>query len=206
MIKLLCNFPKNSLIPTYQVIAKRPIMTSGSSGTAKSIHVGDKVPTNIKFMTVEKQDDGTCARPVPLPASELFAPNKTVVLISIPGAFTPVCSSAHIPGIIAKAGAIRAAGADTIACMAVNDAFVLGAWMKELGGLGSIKVAADGNGEFSKAIGMDADFSSRGLGVRSKRFAMIIKDGIVKYLGVDGEDLKESNADAVLAHLQSQKK
>jgi glutaredoxin/glutathione-dependent peroxiredoxin len=204
MIKLLSNFPKNSLIPSYPALVKRFIMTGGNS--ARSIHVGDRVPVNVNFMTVEKLDDGTCARPIPLPASDLFAPNKTVVLVSIPGAFTPVCSSKHIPGFITKAREIRAAGADTIACMAVNDAFVLGAWMKELGGLGSIKVAADGNAEFSKAIGMDADFSSRGLGVRSKRFAMIVRNGEVRYLGIDGEDLKESHAEAVLAFLQSQKK
>ena len=203
MIKVFCNLPKNSLIPN---ASKRFVMTSGGSGSAKSIQVGERVPTNIKFMTVEKLDDGTCARPIPLPASDLFASNKTVVLVSIPGAFTPVCSSAHIPGIITKASAIRAAGADVIACTAVNDAFVLGAWMKELGGLGNIKVAADGNADFAKAIGMDADFSTRGLGVRSKRFAMIVKDGVVKYLGVDGEELKESHADAILAYLKSQKK
>jgi peroxiredoxin len=92
---------------------------------------------------------------------------------------------------------------DTIACTAVNDAFVLGAWLKDLGGLESIKVAADGNAEFVKAVGMDADFSSRGLGVRGKRFAMIVTDGVVKYLGVDGEELKDSSADAILKQLSS---
>lgn len=172
-----------------------------SSSSSQAIKVGDKLPTFIKFRTVEKQPDGSCSRPSELPASELFAPNKTVVLVSIPGAFTPVCTSAHIPGFVAKAAAIRSAGADTIACTAVNDAFVLGAWLKELGGLESIKVAADGNGEFVKAIGLDADFSSRGLGVRGKRFAAIIKDGVVRYLGVDGEELKDSSADAILKQL-----
>ena len=205
MIKVLFNLPKNSLISNYPVTAKR-VMTSGSSGSAKAIQVGDRVPTNIKFMTVEKLDDGTCARPIPLPAADIFASNKTVVWVSIPGAFTPVCSSKHVPGFLNKASEIRAAGADIIVCTAVNDAFVLGAWMKELGGLGNIKIAADGNAEFAKSIGMEADFSSRGLGVRSRRYAMIVKDGVVKYLGIDGEELKESNAEAILAYLKSQKK
>ena len=169
--------------------------------SSSAVKVGDQLPTSIKFRTVEKQPDGTCSRPSELPASELFARNKTVVLVSVPGAFTPVCTSQHIPGFVAKASALRSAGADIIACTAVNDAFVLGAWLKELGGLESIKVAADGNAEFVKAIGLDADFSGKGLGVRGKRFAMIVKDGVIKYLGVDGEELKETSADAVLKQL-----
>lgn len=173
---------------------------------SSAIKVGDKLPASITFRTVEKQPDGTCSRPAELPASKLFSSGKTVVLVSIPGAFTPVCTSAHIPGFVEKAGALRTAGADEIVCTAVNDAFVLGAWLKELGGLESIKVAADGNAEFVKAIGMDADFSARGLGVRGKRFAMIVQDGVIKYLGVDGEELKESSADAVLKQLGDIKK
>lgn len=186
---------------SFNKLFRNSLIAIRMSSSTSTIKVGDRLPTSIKFRTVEKQPDGTCSRPAELPASDLFAPNKTVVLVSIPGAFTPVCTSAHIPGFVAKAAAIRSAGADTIACTAVNDAFVLGAWLKELGGLDSIKVAADGNAEFVKAIGMDADFSSRGLGIRGKRFVMIIKDGVVKYLGVDGEELRESSAEAVLKQL-----
>lgn len=170
-----------------------------------TVKVGERLPVeSVTFKTVQAQPDGTCARPTDLPASKIFA-GKTVVVVSLPGAFTPVCTGQHVPGFLAKLPALKAAKCDDLVITAVNDAFVMGAWVKELGGLGKVTIAADWSGDFVKKLGLEADLSARGLGMRGQRFAMIVRDGTIRYLGVDGEELKASSADAVLAQLQSSK-
>jgi peroxiredoxin len=128
---------------------------------------------------------------------------QKVVLFAVPGAFTPTCSEQHLPGFIQHADAIKAKGVDRIICVSVNDAFVMSAWEKAVGVDGKIDVFADGNGEFAKALGLELDASGNGLGIRSKRYAMIIEDGVVKALFVEEvpTQAEASSANAILAVL-----
>jgi len=142
-----------------------------------TIKVGDKIPS---AMLMEKQDGG----PKPVKTDELFA-GKKVVLFALPGAFTPTCSAKHLPGFIQSADAIKAKGADVIACLSVNDAFVMGAWGDQQGAGGKVMMLADGNGEFTKALGLEMDATRFGMGHRSQRFSMIVDDGVVKALNIE---------------------
>lgn len=141
--------------------------------------------------------------PAQLETSELFD-GKTVVLISMPGAFTPTCSMSHLPGYIELADQILAAGVDTIACMAVNDVFVMNAWGKDQGVGDKILMLADGNGDYVTALGLDIDSRAFGMGIRGQRFAMIVDEGKLTHLSVE-EPAKfaVSKADAILAILQA---
>ncbi|MEQ8407440.1 MAG: peroxiredoxin [Gammaproteobacteria bacterium] len=158
-----------------------------------TIQVGDKLPaTTFKFMGKEGPED--------LSSDAIFN-GKKVVLFAVPGAFTPGCSITHLPGFVVKADEIKAKGVDTIACMAVNDAFVMGAW-GEAQNAEEILMLADGNAEFTKLIGLEMDGSGFGMGTRSQRFAIIVEDGVVKYLGIEAPgEIKVSSADAILEQL-----
>ncbi|RIL08121.1 MAG: peroxiredoxin [Proteobacteria bacterium] len=132
---------------------------------------------------------------------QLFA-GKKVVLFSVPGAFTPTCSAKHLPGFVQKADEIRAKGIDAIVCLAVNDAFVMGAWAKDQNVGDRVIMAADGNGAFAKALGLDFDGARFGMGLRSQRFALVADDGVVTHLAVEAPGKFEvSSAEAVLAKL-----
>ena len=159
-----------------------------------TIKVGDKVPAaKIKQMTPEGPKD--------LDTGEFFK-GKTVVLFAVPGAFTPTCSVKHLPGFVEKAGEIKRQGVDTIACLSVNDAFVMNAWGKDQKAEGKVQMLADGNGDFTRAIGLELDGSGYGLGKRSQRYAMVVKDGVVKALNVEKPGAFEvSSADAILKAL-----
>ena len=156
-----------------------------------AIQEGEKIPaatlkaTNMSDLTTD----------------ELFW-GKKVVIFAVPGAFTPTCSNQHLPGFIEQADAIRAKGVDDIICMSVNDAFVMDAWGKDRGVGDKVRMVADGNGEFSKALGLDFDGSGIGFGLRCQRFAAIVDDGVVTKLAVE-EPMKfdVSSADAILAAL-----
>ncbi|EPC02328.1 peroxiredoxin [Litchfieldella anticariensis FP35 = DSM 16096] len=157
-----------------------------------TISVGDRIPdVTIKTNGV----DG----PESISTAELFA-GKRVVLFAVPGAFTPGCSNTHMPGFVIKVDDILAKGVDTIACMAVNDAFVMDAWQKQQNAE-KIKMLADGNAEFAKALGLDMDASGGGMGTRSKRFALIATNGVVEYLGIDTKGVDQSSANTVLEQL-----
>lgn len=157
-----------------------------------TISVGDRIPdVTIKTNGV----DG----PESISTAELFT-GKRVVLFAVPGAFTPGCSNTHMPGFVIKADDILAKGVDTIACMAVNDAFVMDAWQKQQNAE-KIKMLADGNAEFAKALGLDMDASGGGMGTRSKRFALIATNGVVEYLGIDTKGVDQSSANTVLEQL-----
>jgi len=158
-----------------------------------SIQVGDKVPaTTFKIMTAEGPQD--------MSSDELFA-GKKVVFFAVPGAFTPGCSMTHLPGFVVQADAIKAKGADTIACMAVNDAFVMDSWGKAQNAE-EIVMLADGNGEFTRAVGLEMDGTGFGMGMRCRRFGMIVEDGTVTYLGVEAPgEIKVSSAEAMLEQL-----
>ncbi|WP_227369903.1 peroxiredoxin [Halomonas sp. M20] len=157
-----------------------------------TISVGDKIPdVTIKTNGANGPED--------ISTGELFA-GKRVVLFAVPGAFTPGCSNTHMPGFVIKADDILAKGIDTIACMAVNDAFVLDAWQKDQNAQ-QITMLADGNAEFTQALGLELDATGGGMGIRSKRFALIANDGVVEYLGVDSKGVQESSAETVLEKL-----
>lgn len=142
-----------------------------------TIKVGDKVPSAT---LMEKQEGG----PKPIKTDDLFA-GKKVVLFALPGAFTPTCSAKHLPGFIQNSDAIKQKGVDVIACMSVNDAFVMGAWGDSQGAGGKVMMLADGNGEFTKALGLEMDATRFGMGHRSQRFSMVVDNGIVKELNVE---------------------
>jgi peroxiredoxin len=141
------------------------------------INVGDKLP-DAKFTVMGP--DG----PTPKTVAEVFA-GKKVALFAVPGAYTPTCSNKHMPGFVNRVDELKAKGIDAIACTAVNDIFVLTNWAKDTGAAGKIEMLADGSGDFAKAIGLDIDLSGFGLGLRSKRYAMLVDDGVVKVLNVE---------------------
>ena len=122
--------------------------------------------------------------PKPVSSAELFG-GKKVVLFGVPGAFTPTCSKKHLPGYVKEADALKAKGVDLIACMSVNDAFVMDAWGAASGAAGKVLMLADGNGDVTRQIGLESDFSKHGMGQRARRFSMILQDGVVKELNVE---------------------
>ncbi|MEX1032207.1 MAG: peroxiredoxin [Cellvibrionaceae bacterium] len=157
-----------------------------------TIQVGDTIPSaTLKVMGSDGPKDVT--------TDELFKGKKSV-LFAVPGAFTPGCSVTHLPGFVVSADKIKAKGADNIVCLAVNDAFVMDAWGKSQNAEEIIMVA-DGNADFTKTLGLELDLARGGMGMRSKRYAMVIDDGKVTYLGVDDKGVDKSSAESVLAHL-----
>ena len=157
--------------------------------------VGDKVPSaTLRMLGPEG--------PKAITTEELFAPGKTVVAFALPGAFTPTCSAKHVPGFVADADKFKAKGVDTIACISVNDAFVMGAWGKEQKAGDKVKMLADGSAKFTQAMGLSMDLVERGMGVRSQRYAMIVDNGVIKDLFVEKPGAFEvSTAENVLKHL-----
>lgn len=157
------------------------------------INKGDKIP---EVNLVKATESG----PEQVSSSDYFA-GKKVALFSVPGAYTPTCSAKHLPGYVEKAEELKAKGVDEIACTAVNDAFVLGAWNKDAGSE-DVTMLADGNGDFAKAVGLEMDGSGFGLGTRGQRFSMIVNDGVVEELNVEAPgDFKVSAADYMLDQL-----
>jgi len=142
-----------------------------------TIKVGDKMPDG-QFMVMGE------GGPQALSTAELFG-GKKVVLFGLPGAFTPTCSNKHVPGFVQNADALKAKGVDTIACMSVNDAFVMGAWGKDQKAGNKVMMLADGSAEYTGKLGLDLDLSARGLGRRCKRFSLLVDDGVVKSLNIE---------------------
>src|SRR5262245_56752324 len=141
------------------------------------IKVGDRLP-NATFMTM------TADGPKPQTTDDIFK-GKKVVLFAVPGAFTPTCHKNHLPGFLTNADKIKGKGIDTIAVTGLNDVFVMDAWKEKTGAAGKIEFLADGSAAFAKALGLDMDLSERGLGMRSKRYAMVVDDGVVKTLNIE---------------------
>jgi len=159
-----------------------------------AIKVGDKIPS-VKLMQM------TADGPKPIATDDLFK-GKKVVLFALPGAFTPTCSAKHLPGFVEKNAALKAKGVDTVACLSVNDAFVMGAWGKDQKADGKVVMLADGSGDFTKAVGLELDLTDRGMGKRSQRYAMVVDNGVVKTLNVEAPGAFDvSSADAVLKAL-----
>ena len=159
-----------------------------------TIAVGDHLP-QATFMTPTEEG------PAPISSDEIFK-GKTVALFAVPGAFTPTCSAKHLPGFKEHAAELKAKGVDAIACVSVNDVFVMKAWAKDQGIGEEILMLADGNGEFTKALGLEMDGSKFGLGTRSRRYSLVAKDGVVEQLNLEaGGEFKVSSADYLLEHL-----
>ena len=157
-----------------------------------TISVGDRLPD----VTVHVMGESA---PEPRSSAEMFAGRK-VVLFALPGAFTPTCSRNHLPGYVDHAQGFRDKGVDDIVCLSVNDAWVMSAWGKSLGAEGKVSMVADGNGEFTRAVGLNADMSAAGYGERSVRYAMIVDDGVVTHLNVEApREFKISDAATMLS-------
>lgn len=159
-----------------------------------AISVGDTLP-GATFMEM------TAEGPQPRTTADVFG-GKTVALFAVPGAFTPTCSAKHLPGFVEKAGDLSGKGVDEIVCTSVNDVFVMGAWGESAGAGSAVRMLADGNGDFAKAIGLEMDASGFGMGARSQRYSMVVKDGVVVELNVeDGGEFKVSSADYMLGQI-----
>jgi peroxiredoxin len=163
------------------------------------LKVGDKLPAGSLSEFVEVEGNGCSIGPNTFDLEKATA-GKKIALFALPGAYTPTCSAKHVPGYVAKAEALKAAGVDEIWCVSVNDPFVMGAWGRDQHTAGKVRMMADGSADFTKATGLTLDLSTRGMGLRSNRYSMLVVDGVVKTLNVEGPGKFEvSDADTMLA-------
>ena len=150
-----------------------------------TIKVGDRLPAGTLQEFYEVEKDGCAIGPNPVKIEDLTKGRK-VVLFGLPGAFTPTCSAKHVPSYVANYDKLKAKGVDAIACMSVNDAFVMGAWAKDQKSDDKIRMLADGSAEYTKSLGLEFDLTGRGMGLRCQRFSMLVDDGVVKTLNIEG--------------------
>ena len=166
-----------------------------------TIKIGDKLPAGSLAEFIEVESEGCSLGPNTFKVEDLTK-GKTIAIFGLPGAYTPTCSAKHVPGYVQHAAQFKAKGVDEIWCISVNDAFVMGAWGREQKAVGTVRMMADGNADFSKALGLDADFSKFGMGTRSQRYSMLVVDGVVKQLNVEeGGKFEVSNAETLLGQL-----
>ena len=149
------------------------------------IKIGDSLPTATLMEFSEVEGNGCSIGPNPVDVSKAAA-GKTIALFALPGAYTPTCSAKHVPGYVEKFDELKAAGVDEIWCVSVNDAFVMGAWARDQKSGSKVRMLADGSAEFTKATGLTLDLTSRGMGLRSNRYSMLVKDGKVTTLNIEG--------------------
>jgi glutaredoxin/glutathione-dependent peroxiredoxin len=162
------------------------------------LKVGDKLPAAKLQEFIEVEGNGCSIGPNTFDVAQLTA-GKKIAVFALPGAYTPTCSAKHVPGFVEKAGALKAAGVDEIWCVSVNDAFVMGAWGRDQHTAGLVRMMADGSADFAKATGLTLDLTARGMGLRSNRYSMLVVDGVVKTLNVEGPGKFEvSDAETML--------
>jgi peroxiredoxin len=187
------------------------ICTQANAGTVTDRHlrrismlnVGDKLPPATLMEYSEVEGNGCTIGPNPVDVVKASA-GKTIALFALPGAFTPTCSAKHVPGYVEKFDALKAAGVDEIWCVSVNDAFVMGAWARDLKTGTKVRMLADGSAAFTKEIGLTLDLTARGMGLRSNRYSMLVKDGKVATLNVEAPGKFEvSDAGTLLAQLKA---
>jgi peroxiredoxin len=167
------------------------------------IQIGQPLPAPTLMEYVEVEGNGCSIGPNPVEVAGATA-GKTIAVFALPGAFTPTCSAKHVPGFVEHAADFEAAGVDEIWCVSVNDAFVMGAWAREQQTAGKVRMLADGSADFAKATGLTLDLTSRGMGLRSNRYSMLVKDGVVKTLNVEGPGKFEvSDAATLLAQARA---
>ena len=163
------------------------------------LKVGDKLPAGTLSEFVEVEGNGCSLGPNTFELDKLTA-GKKIAVFALPGAYTPTCSAKHVPGYVQKAAELKAAGVDEIWCVSVNDAFVMGAWGRDQHTAGKVRMMADGSAEFTKAVGLETDLSAGGMGLRSRRYSMLVVDGVVKSLNIEEKGKFEvSNAETMLA-------
>ena len=163
------------------------------------IKVGDTLPSATLMEYSEVEGNGCSIGPNPVDVAKASA-GKTIAIFALPGAFTPTCSAKHVPGYVAKHDELRKAGVDEIWCVSVNDAFVIGAWARDQKTDGKVRMLGDGSADFAKATGLTLDLTARGMGLRSNRYSMLVKNGKVVTLNVEGPGKFEvSDADTMLA-------
>jgi peroxiredoxin len=166
------------------------------------IKIGDKLPTATLFEYIEVETEGCSLGPNAVDVAQATA-GKTVAIFGLPGAFTPTCSAQHAPGYIDAFDAFKAAGVDELWCVSVNDAFVMGAWGRELKAAGKVRMMADGSADFAKALGLTLDLSAKGLGLRAGRFSLLVKNGVVTQLNDEkGGGYAVSDAQTLLKQAQ----
>ena len=168
------------------------------------IKPGDKLPAGTLNEFIEVEGNGCSLGPNSFDVAAATA-GKKIAIFALPGAYTPTCSAKHVPGYVANADALKAAGVDEIWCVSVNDAFVMGAWGRDQKTLGKVRMMADGSADFTKATGLTLDLSTRGMGLRSNRYSMLVVDGVVKTLNVEGPGKFEvSDAETMLRQAQAE--
>jgi glutaredoxin/glutathione-dependent peroxiredoxin len=149
-----------------------------------TVKAGDRLPEGTLTEFIETETEGCTLGPNAFKVSDLTR-GKKIALFAVPGAFTPTCSAKHLPGFVQKADALRQAGVDEIWCVSVNDAFVMGAWGREQGVAGKVRMLADGSADWARAMGLELDLTARGMGVRSQRYSALVEDGVIKALNVE---------------------
>jgi len=166
-----------------------------------TIKVGDKLPDGTLSEFLETEQPGCTIGPNAFKVSDLVR-GKKIAIFGLPGAFTPTCSAKHVPSYIANYDKLKGKGVDEIWCISVNDAFVMGAWAKDQKSHGKIRMMADGSGEYTKKLGLELDLVARGMGLRSQRYSMLVEDGVVKQLNIEGPGKFEvSGAETMLAQV-----
>ncbi len=165
-----------------------------------TIQIGDRLPEGSLAEFIETETEGCTLGPNTFQVAELVK-GKTIAIFGLPGAFTPTCSAQHLPGYVRLADQLKAKGVDEIWCISVNDAFVMGAWGGEQKATGIVRMMADGSATFTKALGLEFDLVAKGMGIRSKRYSMLVQDGVVKQLNLENGGFDVSSAEKLLEQL-----
>ena len=165
-----------------------------------TIQIGDRLPDATLAEFIETETEGCTLGPNSFNVADLVK-GKTIAIFGLPGAFTPTCSAQHLPGYVKLADQLKAKGVDEIWCVSVNDAFVMGAWGREQQATGIVRMMADGSAVFTEALGLEFDLVAKGMGIRSKRYSMLVQDGVVKQLNLESGGFEVSSAEKLLAQL-----
>ena len=165
-----------------------------------TIKIGDRLPEGTLAEFIETETAGCALGPNTFQVADLVK-GKTIAIFGLPGAFTPTCSAQHLPGYVQLADQLKAKGVDEIWCISVNDAFVMGAWGRDQKATGIVRMMADGSATFTKALGLEFDLVAKGLGIRSKRYSMLVRDGVVEQLNLETTGFEVSTAEKMLAQL-----